>query len=95
PAENLPPVLDALHGQRGGVVIRAVNDIDAANKATVSLDPRVAPPGSTVIETDLIERALPRSAEPRFSVEKSADGRLAVQLDFKPHEIRTFKIFKE
>jgi alpha-mannosidase len=95
PAEKLPPVLDALHGQRDAVVIRVVNDIDGANKATVHVDPRIAPAGSTVIETDLLERPLPRTAEPRFTTSAAADGYLALQLEFKPHEIRTFKIFKE
>ncbi len=93
PAEKLPPVLDPLHGQHDGIVIRVVNDIDGANKATVHFDPRIVPAESTIIETDLLERPLPRTAEPRFSVE--TEGRVSLQLEFKPHEIRTFKAFKQ
>ncbi|MEX2684799.1 MAG: glycoside hydrolase family 38 C-terminal domain-containing protein [Candidatus Sigynarchaeota archaeon] len=95
PAEKLPPVLDSLHGHRDAIVMRVVNNMDGANKATLSIEPGLAPPDSTILETDLLERTLPRSADPRFRVEKAADGRIALQLDFKPHEIRTFKIFKE
>ncbi|NMC04553.1 MAG: hypothetical protein GYA24_05040 [Candidatus Lokiarchaeota archaeon] len=94
-AEKLPPVLDARHGQRDAIVIRVVNDIDGANKATIHVDPRIALARSTVVETDLLERPLPRQLDPRFAASSTRDGYLALQLEFKPHEIRTFKIFKE
>ncbi|HME53101.1 MAG TPA: glycosyl hydrolase-related protein, partial [Candidatus Lokiarchaeia archaeon] len=93
PAEKLPPIVDPALGQVDGIIIRVVNNIDIDNHGKVILDTCIAPAGASVVETDLIERVLRNQCDSRFISARLPEGPLVLEIDLKPHEIRTFKIY--
>jgi alpha-mannosidase len=92
PAEELPPCLDEATGTARARVIRVVNDSDQPTSATVRFDTRILPATATIVETDLLERPTGDAASPAWTPMPETEGQAGLQLDMKPHEIRTFKI---
>jgi alpha-mannosidase len=93
PAEKLPPIIDLARGQVIGVVIRVINNIDEDNHGKVILDTALVPAEASVMETDLLERPIRNVLDPRYSSARLPEGPIVLEMDFKPHEIRTFKLY--
>lgn len=92
--EILPPFMDSRHGATPGIVIRVVNASDEPVQASIQLNPCIWPRGTGVIETTLLEQALPATPAPSWSTDVPGDGEAwpAIHARFAPHDIKTFKL---
>ncbi|MHA1699520.1 MAG: glycoside hydrolase family 38 C-terminal domain-containing protein, partial [Promethearchaeota archaeon] len=95
PAESLPPIMDPKFGRlKKAVVVRAVNNSNQPCSAWFQFDTRSINKNSKIIEVDLLERPIIMQQPLNFKVPRSnAQSHVVTdELQFKPHEIRTFKI---
>jgi len=88
-SEDLPSFMDS--NSKAGFVIRVVNNSNEAVDGSVSISDKLLANFSKIHEVDLLERKIVDGIE--INLQDLMDDKKAIQIAFKPYEIRTFKVF--